>query len=200
MIKNLLLKLGADATRTFQFYYGLQICCAASGTTATPLTQIEITPIDVDIPSGFTLDFDCKVRPVTNAITPAGSRTVAIAPYVGTLKKDSKCLGPAHDLTGHAFRLSLGKTFADGTARVVTATVLNNTVTCDIPAALLVGLDANATYETLPSTFENDVFNDYTAFESKVYKLGYPWNLENVFGGKVRRSLEGKVFLLADVV
>ncbi|MGL4947070.1 MAG: hypothetical protein ACRC4X_05330 [Cetobacterium sp.] len=163
------------------------------------MTQIEISPIDVDIPIGSVLEFDCKFRPVTSAMTPAGNRIVAIAPFVGTLKKDWTCNGPAHDLTGHAFRLSIGKTFADGTARVVNCTILNNSVTCEIPASLLVGLDANATYETLPTPTESNIFNDYTAFEPKVYKLGYPWNLEDSFGGKTRRSIEGKVFVLADV-
>jgi hypothetical protein len=170
---------------------------------ASPTSLLRVVNVSKEIPSGTSLEFSDEnsngcavVRFTTNGITPVGSRSIQIQPYVGPKVPCGLIAenGPI-DLTGRVYRAQVKKKLEDETSLLtLTCTVqpLAGTVSIACDTTALPFSEANCTFLELPRT--NAELQAIDAVDKKTGRLllpryteiiqkSYFWDLEYMFNG-----------------
>lgn len=189
---NLYFEQGNTNTRSFAFIWDLVLVCGAIGTSATPITQLEIEPLPVDIPSGFELHFSCEKKLTTNLLTTAGSSFVSIIGYVGKLSKGERCNAPAVDLSEGVYTCDIRD--KNGGNIIANPTVVGalGFLSINIPDTPVIPY--NVRRSALPNGDPQVVVQDESLMGS-LYKKGFPYQVDRLHNAVKSRIFEGFVFV-----
>jgi len=192
---------------------------APAGTAASPLTQIFVQGVPIDIPSGTELRFSAQdsdgctgYRLRTNGITTAGADRISIQPYIGRLIPChwiADC-GPV-DLTSRTYKAQVKKKLSDVQPYLtLQCTTIPLEGILKIKCTTTGAEDTNATFKDLPSSDDDlqaieAVKRDSSGAVSlafpqykKIIEAAWYWDLEYTFRGETIPDYAGLFWLHAE--
>lgn len=205
-----------DFELTLEFRHGLELVRDLIPNPTTPPTSITITPLPIDLPSGYTLQFPgsgCEtIDIVTSAITTAGSKTASIVPYTGTKKitcgKSAETL--PKDITGQVWTGQCRRKYADVTESfnwTFTINPLLGQVTGTVDRALTSALTFTdkdrVIFSDIPEEYYSDPFlnvENLSLLDPKFLAKAFFWDWEcQLPSGKRKRAFNGRVWITSEV-
>lgn len=199
---NLVIPQGTTLIKNFRFQHRLELAKDLIASVTSPPASIKIKPLAIDLPSGYSLIFPLsgcdEIELITSSITLAGSKSVAVVPYIGT--QGLKCGAAANtlpkDLTGQVwsaaakidYRLEPVLRFA------FSLTPLAGLVTMKALSTDTQPLASNCRYDQLPADHDRQ---KQSAYAPEIWAKAYYWDAEYQYLGDTFRALQGRLFVPA---
>lgn len=196
LLHNLYIEQGTSFSKTFAFRWIVELICPASGTTESPITELEIDPLSEDLPSGYELIFACNKKLITTAVVLAGSSIVPVDPWIGSLKAGMQADGPEIDLSGQSFSGVIKRGFkGDQLASLIVVGTLGSLAVSlsDADTSLIA---SNIRREQLPVDQDPEAFLQNPG---DLLQRGYVYQIEGFDGTSRNRVLEGRVFVSEEI-
>lgn len=197
---------------TFQYWHSVTLTePIKAGTIATPITEIFVTPIPIEIPSGTNLRFvdpeqedDCTyTQLVTASVTAPNSDRIEIVPYIGpSVPCEYEADVAPINLIGRTYSASVRKKYDDTAALLSLTCSVNSLAGTVVVSAATTAELPNASFDQMPDgdnlleALQEVTAQSKNSVHKTLVRSAYRWDLEYVEAGKTYTELMGFFWLL----